>query len=114
MAYNFEQFNKGKFNVDTTGFLYKNLKDLYTDDPDTVYTVRGIYINDKSKFGPAPLFALDNFYVNIPSHLLDVCQKMISDSEAVADINAGKMGFRIYTYEGNSGTTCYSVAFVNK
>ena len=113
MSYNFEQFNKGKFKFSTEGLTeYKSLKELYEADPEKVYTVRGIYINEASKFGPSPLFACTDYYVNVPAHLLDICKQIRADYDAVKDINEGRMGFRIYPYESN-GNTFYSVNFVN-
>lgn len=110
--FDFEKYNKTGFTVNTEGFEYKNLMTLHAEDPDRTYVVRGIYINDKGKYGPSPLFATDSCYVNLPSHLLEICKELRADREAVNAINEGHMGFKIYPYEAN-GSVYYSVELVN-
>jgi hypothetical protein len=51
--------------------------------------------------------------VNLPEHLLEDVQDMISDSEAVEQINAGKAGFKIRTYTDRKGGTSYSVEWMD-
>lgn len=110
--FDFEKYNKTGFTINTEGFEYKSLMNLHAVDPDRTYVVRGIYINDKGKYGPSPLFATDSCYVNLPSHLLETCKELRADREAVNAINEGHMGFKIYTYEAND-RLCYSVELVN-
>lgn len=114
MGYNFEAHNKGnRFAVNTEGFEYKKLKDLYeTNGPDHVYTVCAIYINRSGRYGDAPVFATPEYYVNLPSHLLKDAEDFLASSDAIESINERHMGFRIYSYELN-GNVNYSVSFVN-
>lgn len=115
------KFNTGKiFNVITENFEYISLEDLSSitvedgsTEPQT-FIVRGIYINDKSLFEPSPVLALDDVYVNLPSHLLKPCKEMIADSRAVKAINEGHLGFRIETYvKEKYNKTCYTVEWVD-
>ena len=140
MAFSFsKKFNKEKvFKINTDGFEYVSLEDLYreteqrviltndeivdyvdTEDvadqvQSTVFQVRGIYINTKGLYDDAPVLALDSAYVNLPAHLTPICKEILSDPQAVAAINAGRVGFTIYTYEKPAyKKTCYSIKWVD-
>lgn len=109
------KFNKGARFTYTTpeGLGYATLSDLVkAHGLDKVYTVHALYINTKGKFGDQPLIVTDEAQVNAPSHLLDTVKDIRSDSEAVAQINANKFGFKIYEYEGKNGNG-YSVEWVD-
>lgn len=101
-----------KFNVNTEGFEYRNLKDLYKEDPDAIWPIQGIYINRKSEYGPAPVAICEGFFANLPAHLLEECEGYLTNEEDIADIKAGTVGFSIYTYEkqvGKKTNICYSI-----
>ena len=129
-----KKYNKEKlFNINTDGFEYVSLEDLYKerennvsfedfDDSaelkeiveETVFQVRGIYINTKGLFDDAPVVALDSAYVNLPAHMTQICQEILKDPQAIAAINAGRVGFTIYTYEKPQyHKTCYSIKWVD-
>lgn len=94
---------------------FKSLGVLLEDDGNgVVYTVRGLYINHKSKYGDAPVVIIDNALVNLPKHLLDTCKQMLLDDEFVDAVNAGHVGFTIYTYTNkNSNALLYSVRWMD-
>lgn len=129
-----KKYNKEKlFKINTDGFEYISLEDLYKEresnvviedfeDPEevkeiveeTIYQVRGIYINTKGLFDDAPVVALDSAYVNLPAHMTQICREILSDPQAIAAINAGCVGFTIYAYEKPQyHKTCYSVRWVD-
>lgn len=111
------KYNKGrKFDVNTSGFGYASLADLYNQyGKDHVYPLLGIYINTKGKYSDAPVFATDGVLVNIPSHMLDVSKQIMNDDEAIEAINAGHAGFRIYSYHDDKhNKNCWSVDFVDR
>lgn len=114
-----KRFNSEKlFDIDTSEFEYMSLEDLATatanSEEPPVFVVRGIYINNKSLYDPAPVIALDDCYVNLPPHLLPACQEMIRDRQAVDAINEGRCGFRIETYyQKRFKKDCYSVEWVD-
>ena len=114
-----KKFNTEKlFNIDTSEFEYFNLESL-TENPmeepeDRIFTVRGVYINNKSQFGPAPVLALDDCYVNLPEHTLDACRQMLADPQAVKAINEGHLGFTVDKYhQKRFNKDCYSVIWVD-
>lgn len=111
----FSRFNKTKkFDIDTSNFEYKSLAELWDGNQETVYPIRAIYINTKSKFGAAPVIATDEELVNAPAHLLDTCQEILHDDDAIKLINEGKAGFKIYIYHNDKfNTDCFGIEFVD-
>lgn len=114
-----KKFNKEKlFNIETEDFEYMSLEDLSnatanSEEP-VVFIIRGIYINRKSLYDTAPVAALDDCYVNLPSHLLPACEEMLNDRLAVDAINQGRCGFRIEKYfQKRYQKECYSVEWVD-
>ena len=115
-----KKFNTKKlFNIETENFEYVSLEDLYleaqtTENPDPTFIIRGVYINDKGMFGPSPVIALDDCYVNLPSHLTGICQEIINNPVAVVAVNQGSCGFRIEQYtQKRYDRKCYSIEFVD-
>ena len=107
-------FNKGtgkKFTYSMEGknFTYVKLSEL---NPDSVYTVRMLYINKKSKYGDAPCAVLDGNIVNLPKHALDTVLDIINCAEAVEAINNGKFGIKSVSYE-KDGKTLYAPEWVD-
>lgn len=116
-----KQYNRERAfpNVDTEGLEYHELQDIF-DNEETVWDVEAIYINDKGNFGKRPCIVASglNFrgYVNLPQHLTSMCEDILRDSNAIAAINAGKVGFTIYQYNARNynDKLCYSIRWVDK
>lgn len=95
------------------GTEYRSLKEMYNgENGDNIYPVKGMYINRKSKFGDSPVIVSDEYFINLPKHLLENVQEMLKDNELIEAINANKFGCEVYEYETN-GKTCYSVNWVD-
>lgn len=109
-----KKYNTEKiFNIDTEGFNYKSLEDLYIDE-ETMYPVRALYINNKGNFGEEPILATDDNYVNLPHHMVDSVKAMIGDDEAVDAINGGYVGFTIYKYHQKKyNKDCFGVKWID-
>lgn len=91
---------------------YCKLQDLVEcNGVDAVYTVEALFINTKSRFGNAPVLVTSQWLVNAPSHLTPTVQQMIQTPELVAQINARKVGFKVYQYTTNN-RVCFSVEWV--
>ena len=105
------------FECNTEGFEYKSLGELYEElGEDQEYPIQGLYINKKSEYGDAPVAIGHDFFINLPGHMLDECLEILKSAEDVADIKAGKVGFKIYTYvkELKKGSrTCYGVRWID-
>lgn len=100
------------FNVDTSNFTFKSLKDL---EVGSIYKFDGLYINTKSKFGshPVAIVSDDEMLVDLPKHLTDEVKDILADADDVADIKAGKCGFRVYEYTTDDGLTCRSINWMD-
>ena len=109
-----KRYNKEKaFAIDTSTFEYASLEEIYEND-EKVYPVRGVYINEKSLYDPAPVVATDEYYVNLPAHMVDECRDMLADRQAISAINRGLVGFTIYKYhQARYNKDCYSVKWVD-
>jgi len=110
------RFNKGKkFDVDTSELGFVTLGELYEKNGENrQYLLTAIFINNKSKYGPSPVFATPEFLVNIPQHMLDTVNEILLDSDAVDSINSAKVGFTIYQYNSDKfNTVAYGVKFVD-
>lgn len=102
------------FDEPTDDFVYFKLEDLYKETgKDTIYRVRALYINSNSLYGKSPLAVLDNCFVNLPNHLVDIVETIHEDEEIMQDINDGTVGFKIYEYTNKKfNKKCYSVEWV--
>jgi hypothetical protein len=117
MAFSFSRtFNKGgKFDIDTTGFEYASMADLFAQNgADKVYPLTAVYINHKSQFGDAPVFASVGFFVNAPKHMLDTANDILSSPDAIDAINGHHVGFSIRQYTQKTyNRVCYSIDFID-
>lgn len=109
------KYNKGgiNWNVNTDGFAYKSLEELYKASADAIYILRGIYINRRSRYGDSPVAILDKYFVNLPQHLLQTAEEMLRDEETIQDIKAGRAGFEVETYTSKEGRLCYGVHWLD-
>lgn len=110
----------GKYNKKAL-FLYDSeverdfctLQELQEQNGDTnkIFTVQALFINEKSKFGNAPVAVVGEYLVNLPSHLLDVVEGMRADEEFIQLVNDRKVGFTIYSFDNKYGKQ-YSVEWL--
>ena len=103
------------FKIRINNPAYTNLADLWNENgSEKVYQIRGIYINKKGKYGPQACIALtESLMVNLPSHLLDECEEMRKDPDAIEAINEGLAGMKVYQYTSKAGNVGYSVDWVD-
>ena len=116
-----DKFNKGSkfdFKADLQEGKSPNFmtaKEL-TEENDTL-VVRSFYFNKKSKFEHYVLVCTGEHYdepvfLDAPQHMNDTFADMYADAEAVAQINAGKLGVCGYQYQSERRKEpCYSLSF---
>lgn len=107
------KYNKGgiDWGIETKDFKYFSLNDLKVGQ---VVTVRGIFVNEKSKFGPSPAMIADDCYFNLPNYLADTVKEMRQDPELVEAIKAGKVGAKVLEYYSeNYKVTARTVEWVD-
>ena len=103
------------FNIRLNKPAYTSLADLFAEyGKDHVFSIAAIYINTKGKYGPQAVIAInESTLVNLPSHLLEACEEMRKDPEAVDAINNGQAGFKVYQYNTKNGNSGFSVDWVD-
>lgn len=111
------KFNKTTFGIDTTGFQYTKLADIFNSEneggEDVIHNINGLYVH-KSQLGDSPVIIdeKNKRLVNMPSHTAETVREILADDEAVQIIKDGKVGYTIYEYESH-GKKCYSISFVD-
>lgn len=105
MSFDFTTMNKGekKFTYELpTDSPFKKLQELTPGDR---YLVRGMYISHSKDddYDDHPVYAVNGFYIDMPSYLNDDTQKLIDNPDAVAAINASKCVIEITTYVKKKG-----------
>lgn len=103
-----------QWGIDTKDFEYFKLQDLYEKDGEnTAYNLLGVFINknktekELKEYGASVVGILSDKLINLPSHMEEEVKEIMNDEEDVAEIKAGKVWFRIRSYESH-GKTCYS------
>lgn len=109
---NFNKSTNITSNIDTSNFKFTNLEGLYKIGPNEKYRIIDLYINNHSKFGPAPVVVIDGYKVNLPTHLTDTVKDMLKDDDTILQINRGEAGFFIREYESHS-RKCYTVCWID-
>ena len=114
---NFESFNRERlFDIDTSGFKYYKLRELYEEDGEgKEYVICGLYISNKSEYAEeSPIAALEDRYVNLPEFQLPEVKEMLESKAAVAAINRGEGAFKIEKYIKKlkkGSRTCYKAVW---
>ena len=107
------QVNRFTFQSDSTFDFFK-LHDLFMENRDEVWIIKALWVNEESKFGPSPIVTLEDRYINLPGHKLQMVRDLIADDEAVEAINNGKLGFKVYQYNDEKhDKTCFSLTLVD-
>lgn len=111
------KFNKSNFGIDTNGFNYVKLADIYADKKEggdkKVHAVNGLFVR-KNELGDSPVIIDGEMkrFVNLPSHMGDNIREILADPEAVEAIKSGKVGYTIYEYSSHN-KQCYSITWVD-
>lgn len=107
------KFNRNKsvnWDIDTEGFEYYKLSNLRACE---VYPLCGMFISKDNGYGEGAVLISKSFFVNIPERYVDIVKAIMSDAESVADIKAGKCGFRYTEFTSKTHhRTGYAVEFV--
>ena len=99
--------NSRKWKVDGEKFPFIKLKEIGEGE---TFTILGLYINKKGKYGAHPVAICSNMKVDLPPHLTEKVEKILASDEMCGAIEAGKCGAEVYKYELN-GKECYSINF---
>lgn len=108
--------NKGgiDWGIDTTDFSFLTREECYKNNPDCVHVMRGLYINTKGRFEDHPVAICENAFIDLPDYMTDECKEILTNQEDIADIKAGKVGFKIEEFKDkNFGKLCYGIKWVD-
>lgn len=97
--------------VKTDGWDFVKLGEL---DPGEVYPVKGCFITKDNGFGEGVVIISDGYLVSIPGRYLDTVRDIMGTTEDIADIKAGKVGFKYSEFKSKKhNRTGYDVEFVD-
>ena len=113
---NFTQFNKNTFEkiewgVDTNGFVFKKIKDIYEEN--NVAQVFGFFFVKSENYGLQPVAILKDCLLNLPTHKGDVISEMLKNPDAVNAIKNGECSLTFRQYKSKYNKVCYDFDFVN-
>lgn len=106
------KYNKGLlFNVETKGFKFYKLKDIYQNDS-VKYYIKGLVIFN-TQYGDSANAILEDKFVNLPNHMVMTVREMLNDDELIQNIKADKVGFTIRQYEDvkHGAGKCYGITW---
>lgn len=113
-----EVFNWTKSHKDEKLTFFK-LSELFdAENPDKVYPIMSAWVNSKGRYQPhgvlvTTIDGVKFIAVDIPEFMTDSVEKLFSDQQYYDAINAGKLGFKIYTYDSQRRKGCHSITFVD-
>ena len=113
---NFTQFNKNTFEkiewgVDTNGFVFKKIKDIYEET--NVAQVFGFFFVKSENYGLQPVAILKDCLLNLPTHKRDIISEMLKNPDAVNAIKNGECSLTFRQYKSKYNKVCYDFDFVN-
>ena len=113
---NFTQFNKNTFEkiewgVDTNGFVFKKIKDIYEET--NVVQVFGFFFVKSENYGLQPVAILKDCLLNLPTHKRDIISEMLKNPDAVNAIKNGECSLTFRQYKSKYNKVCYDFDFVN-
>lgn len=92
-------YNKFTYKLESDTF--KKLTEL---DENQVYTVRGLFISTKGKYGQHPVAVGDDFFIDLPKHATEDVKNIIACDDDVLAINNGLVGIKARPYEKDGKT----------
>lgn len=98
------------FSINTEGFEFKKITDFPLDKE---MAVRGAFISKGGKYGDSASIILDDCFMNIPKHLVDDVKDLISNPEAINQVEAGKLACSIYEYQDSNDKTQRSIKWID-
>ena len=113
---NFTQFNQNTFEkiewgIDTNGFVFKKIKDIYEEK--NVVQVFGFFFVKSENYGLQPVAILKDCLLNLPTHKRDIISEMLKNPDAVNAIKNGECGLKFRQYKSKYNKVCYDFDFVN-
>lgn len=84
--------------IDTTNFNYVSLRDLQKEVGKKPYTIEGLFVNGKGKFGDEAVAIGDHILINLPHYVVEDVKQMLQDSVVIDAIKQGRVGIKVHEY----------------
>lgn len=112
------RFNKGsKFDIDTTGYTYKTMRELVLENGlEKVYQIAALYINTKGRFDDHPVAVIPELKVlmDMPSHMTETVREILADEAACDAINNGLVGIQLEEYKSKTyNRECIGIRWID-
>lgn len=108
-----ENFSHGKkFDVEIDNFPFTTLDQVIKENGNKVLKVQGVFAY-QAKLGVRPVLIAEGLKIHLPSHCLKDVEKILSNDEYCAAINAGHCGFKTSQYVDKNGITRNSGTFID-
>lgn len=115
-----EKHNKTRiFEIETEGLEYLKPEEAFNRyGKDAVYKLDALFINRKGNYDDAPVAVVttnnDQFMLNMPAHMTEEVEKILTDSSDIKDIKAGKVGIKLRPYHQKKfNRDCFGQEFVD-
>lgn len=115
-----EKHNKTRiFDIETEGLEYLKPEEAFNKyGKDAVYKLDALYINRKGNYDDAPVAVVtvnnEQFMLNMPAHMTEEVEKILSDEADIKTIKAGKVGIRLRPYhQKRFNRDCFGQEFVD-
>lgn len=105
---NYNRGSKVNWNVENKDFPYIKLSQLVAG---LEYPFLGFYITKDRGYGEGAVLITDGYNVNVPSKYVAIFRSMLTDSEAVQQIQEGKGIFSYEPYTTKFGRESYVLTF---
>ena len=108
---NKNNFEKIEWGVDTNGFVFKKIKDIYEET--NIVQVFGFFFVKSENYGLQPVAILKDCLLNLPTHKRDTISEMLKNPDAVNAIKNGECSLTFRQYRSKYNKVCYDFDFVN-
>jgi len=109
-----EAFNHGKkFTFDSDNLPDTDLTTFVNENGNKQFTVKAVFINPKSKFGPRPCVVCSTLKIWLPNHFLGDVEAILNNQDMIDAINNGKCGFVPSQYTDKNGVMRNSGKFID-
>lgn len=109
---NKNNFEKIEWNVNTSGFTFKKLSDLYSQGT-RIIQVFGFFFIKSENFGLQPIAITKDCLVNLPTYKKDIISDMLKNADCVNAIKNGECSLKLREYKSKYNKTCYDFDFIN-
>lgn len=97
----FTKFNSTgnkKWKHNTDNFEYFKSSDVFGKIKEKTLTMRGIFITKDNGYGKGAVIITDKFLLNAPASFVSVAEQILSDDDAVNEIDSTGVRFHIETF----------------